>query len=249
MRTPRQINKNRLRVFAAAGLALALSGCAATKHEAPAEPAIVPSAPTPVAQGRRFDVVSPDSLLTIRVYRAGTLARMGHNHLIASHDLSGSASVPEDLTAASFELHVPVSKLTVDEETLRKAEGNADFAAAVPDSAREGTRRNMLGASQLDGEHYPEIVLKSGRIDVAAPNELLAQVQITVRDRTTAASVPVHYEIQGDSLVASGELALKQSDLGLTPLSIMMGAIAVQDEMKIRFSVRCVATQPMSANQ
>src|SRR5690242_7552286 len=108
MRTPRQINKNPARIFAAAGMALVLCGCAAPKREAPVEPVAVPLAPTPAAQGRRFDVVAADSLLTIRVYRAGTLARMGHNHVIASHDLSGSVSVPEDLTAASFELHVPV---------------------------------------------------------------------------------------------------------------------------------------------
>jgi polyisoprenoid-binding protein YceI len=244
MRTPRQINTKLARSLAAAGVLLVLSGCAATKHETPVEPAAVPAAPTPTAQGRRFDVVAADSLLTIRVYRAGTLARMGHNHLIASHDLSGSASVPEDLTASSFEVHVPVAGLTVDEETLRKAERNADFAADVPDSAREGTRHNMLGPAQLDGEHYPEIVLRTERIDVAAPNELLAHVQVTVRDRTTSVTVPVHYEMQGDALVASGEFALKQSDLGLTPLSIMMGALAVQDEMKIRFNVRCVAAAP-----
>lgn len=242
MRTPRQINKHRARILAAAGALLILSGCAATKREAPVEPAAVPPAPTPaVVQGRRFDLVAADSLLTIRAYRAGTLARMGHNHLIASHDLSGSVSVPEDLTAASFELHVPVAKLTVDEEGLRKAENSPDFAAPVPDTAREGTRHNMLGPSQLDGEHYPEIVLKSERIEVAAPNELLAHIQVTVKDRTTSVTVPVHYEIQGDVLTVSGELALKQSDLGLAPLSIMMGALQVQDEIKIRFGVKCVA--------
>jgi polyisoprenoid-binding protein YceI len=241
MRVPQQIEKSRSRVFATAlSLSLILSGCAATKREAPAEPTAVPAAPTPAVEGRRFDVVASDSLLTIRVYRAGTLARMGHNHLIASHDLSGSVSVPEDLTAASFELHVPVARFTVDEAELRKAENNADFAAPVPDSAREGTRKNMLGEAQLDAEHYPEIVLRTERIEVAAPNELLAHVQVTVRDRTTSVTVPVHHEIQGDALVASGELALKQSDLGLTPLSIMMGALQVQDEMKIRFSIKAV---------
>jgi len=36
-------------------------------------------------------------------------------------------------------------------------------------------------------------------------------------------------------LTASGELPLKQTDLGLTPFTAMLGALAVQDEMKVRF--------------
>ena len=161
-------------------------------------------------------MVAADSLLTIRVYRGGTLARVGHNHLIASHDLAGTAYVPADLTRASFELRVPVDRLTVDEAQLRAQEG-PDFAAEVPDSAREGTRRNMLGEALLDAEHYPEILLRSGQVDVTAPNELLVHVQVTVRDHTAEVVVPVHLETTGGSLTATGEFPLRHADLGLTP--------------------------------
>jgi len=163
---------------------------------------------------------------------------------VASHDLTGTVYIPEDLTHASFELHVPVEKLTVDEAELR-AQAGPDFPAEVPDSAKEGTRRNMLSEALLDAGHYPEIVLKSEHVDVAAPNDLLAQVQITIKDRTHSITVPLHYELTADSLTASGELSLKHSELGLTPFSVMMGAIQVQDEMKIRFRIHCT---PSSAD-
>jgi polyisoprenoid-binding protein YceI len=190
-------------------------------------------------EGLPYEVVPAQSLLTIRVYRGGTLAKAGHNHLVASHDLTGTAYLPDDLTRASFELRFPVAGLTVDEAQLRALEG-ADFAAEVPDSARQGTRQNMLGEALLDAEHYPQIVLRSGQVDVAAPHELLVHTQITVRDHTSQIVVPVHLLMAADGLTVDGEFSLTHADLGLTPFSIMMGAMQVQDEMKIRFRIHCV---------
>jgi polyisoprenoid-binding protein YceI len=154
--------------------------------------------------------------------------------------------LPEDLTAASFEVRLPVEKLTVDEADLRKAESSSgrqtseEWPPEVPESAREGTRRNMLGEALLNAERYPEIVLRSERIEVVAPNELLAHVQVTVRDRVSSVTVPVHHEMKDGALVANAEFALNQTDLGLTPFSVMMGALQVKDEMKIRFNIHCV---------
>lgn len=237
---PPQQTKWRWQALGAAVFAVLLfSGCAGRTHEPLPGPAVAVPRAEPSGEGRRYEVVAADSLLTIRVYRGGTLARMGHNHLIASHDLAGTVLLPEDLTAAAFELHMPVGKLTVDEAALRQQEG-PDFAAEVPDSAREGTRRNMLGEALLDAERYPEIVLKSERVEVAAPGELILHVQVTVRDHTSTVTVPLHHESAADGLVANGELTLNQSDLGLTPFSVMMGALQVQDEMKIRFRIHCV---------
>ncbi|TLY91725.1 MAG: hypothetical protein E6K40_14025, partial [Gammaproteobacteria bacterium] len=66
--------------------ALLLSACPLPPH-APAGP--VAGAPPPAAaetpaphEGVPYDIVAGESLLTIRVYRGGTLASAGHNHLI-----------------------------------------------------------------------------------------------------------------------------------------------------------------------
>ena len=224
-------------------LACVLVGCAAG-HRAPvAEKAVVAPVAQTEGQGRRYEVVAADSLLTIRVYRGGTLARMGHNHLVASHDLAGTVYLPQDLTAASFDLQLPVAALTVDEAPLRQLEG-ADFAAEVPESALEGTRRNMLSEALLDAQRHPQISLRSERIDVVGPNELLAHLQVTVRGHTSSVTVPVHHETTAEGLVASGEFPLTHASLGLAPFSVMMGALQVQDEMKIRFRIRCIPAPP-----
>jgi polyisoprenoid-binding protein YceI len=209
----------------------------------PGPPAVAPH------EGQPYDIASGESLLTILVFRGGALAKAGHNHVIASRSLTGTIYVPADVGRSTFELHVPVAELTVDEPALRAKQGGGDFPPDVPDSAREGTHRNMLGEALLDGAHHPEIVLQSERLEPSGEglgSQVLAHVQTTVRDRRRSITVPVHYELSADQLLVSGEFPPRQSDLGLTPFSALLGALQVQDEMKVEFRIRAHAakTQP-----
>jgi polyisoprenoid-binding protein YceI len=219
-------------------VAAALVGCPSPpRAPAPAAERRIPSAPALQGhQGRPYDIASGDSLLTLRVFRGGALAKAGHNHVIASHTLRGTFYVPADPAHTSFEVHLPVTDLTIDEAALREQEHSEEFPPDIPDSAKEGTRKNMLSAALLDGEHYPEILLQSGSLE-PAPAGWLAHIQVTVRDRTNTVVVPVHFEQQGDAIVLTGEFPLKQSDLGLTPFTALLGALQVVDEMKVRFHI------------
>ncbi|MEJ0036406.1 MAG: YceI family protein [Gammaproteobacteria bacterium] len=186
-------------------------------------------------EGRAFTVAPDASLLTILVFRGGALAKAGHNHVIASHSMAGTVWVPEDPEHASFEIHVPAAELTIDEPRLRALEGK-EFSADVPDSAREGTKKNMLSEAMLDGARFPEVVLRSERMERGSEG-ILAQVSVSIRGRTRAVTVPVRYEIGENEVRAQGRLALKQTDLGLTPFSLLGGALRVEDEMTVKFSV------------
>ncbi len=244
----------KLRALGAALPALLLGGCPLpTRAPAPPPAAAAPrvEAETPAPhEGAPYDVIADESLLVIRAYRGGALASAGHNHVIASHSLSGTVYVPGDLMRASFEIHVPVAELSVDEAALREREGSADFPPEVPEAARQGTLRNMLGAALLDGEHHHEIVLRSLRLEPAAAaagdagaaggaagGMVLARVQTTVRGEVRAITVPVSYRLTDGTVTASGEARLRQSELGLKPFSAMLGALQVQDEMRISFRV------------
>ena len=224
-------------------LAVSLAGCPTRPHapSAPGQPVLAPA-----HEGRPYEVVPDESLLTILVYRAGALAVAGHNHVIASHRLAGTVYVPSDPGRATFELRFAVADLTVDEPALRAKEASTDFPPDVPDSAKEGTRRNMLSEALLDAAHSPQIVLRSERLERPAggpEGNLVAHVQVSVRDQQRSLTAPVHYELNADEVVASGELPLKQTDLGLTPFSALLGALQVQDEMKVRFRIVARATQ------
>ena len=227
-------------------LAVLLASCASRPVRTPPSPAPVPAVPSAPAQveGREFQVDAAGSLLTIQVYKGGPLSRAGHNHVIASHTLKGVVYVPEDPTRASFDVHIPVEELVVDEDELR-TEAGPDFPPGVPDDARLGTKRNMLGEALLDADRYPEIVLQSEAMQ-RGPEGLQAQVRVIVRDRATSVIVPLKHEIHGDELRVDGAIALKQTDLGLTPYSLFGGALRVEDEIKVRFTIlaRAAGEQP-----
>jgi polyisoprenoid-binding protein YceI len=235
-------------------LLLCLAGCSARPHgpESPSAAAVgaVPPAPgfpqNPHA-GQPFDVVSRESLLTILAFRGGALAKVGHNHVIASHDVSGAFYVPDDVAQTTFELRIPVAQLTIDEPELRAKEG-PDFPTDVSDSAKEGTRRNMLSEALLSGAQYPEITLVSQHIETTTPgSQVRAEVQMSVRGQIHTVSVPVSYSRVAGELTVSGELPLAQTALGLTPFSALLGTLAVQDEMRVRFRIVAHRAQTSSA--
>ena len=202
--------------------------------------------------GTPHEILPRSSLLTVLVYRGGALASAGHNHVIASHDLSGTIYLPQQVMQSSFEIHIPVATLTVDEAALRAQQPAAEFPAEVPDGAKEGTRRNMLGEALLDGQRNPEIVLQSLQLTPSAgaadSTTVLAHVQSSVRGQLRTFTAPVRYRLTGNGGVeASGEFALRQSDLGLTPFSAMLGALQVQDEMRVSFHIIAQATTRAAA--
>ena len=183
-------------------------------------------------------MVTSESLLTIQVYRGGPLAKAGHNHVIASHDLSGTIYVAPVPTQTTFEVRLPVTTLSVDEPALR-AQAGSDFGAAVPDSAREGTRQNMLGAALLNAQVFPEIVLSSASLESAdgGPGEVTAHVTAQVRGTPHSIVIRAHYQLDATQVRISGEAPLRQTDLGLTPFAAMVGALQVEDEMRVKLLI------------
>jgi hypothetical protein len=218
--------------------ALLLTGCPVRPQVAPVRPA---AAPAPAAHvGIPYDVAGAESLLTILVFKGGALSAAGHNHLIASHQLSGTFYVASDVLQTTFEVHIPVGSLSVDESALRSQEHSSDFPPDVPDSAKSGTKHNMLGETLLDGEHHAEVVLRTLRLQEAQPpvaGALVAEIEALVRDEPHTLRVPVHYERAPGTLIVSGETSLRQTELGLKPFSAMLGALQVQDEMRVRFRI------------
>jgi len=221
----------KLRLACPAILVAVLAGCPSAPRQAPPAPA-TPAQPV-VREGRPFAISSEESLLLVLVYRGGALARVGHNHVVASHNLNGTAWVAQDITRSSFEVHVPVNDLVVDETQLRMQEG-PEFPPEVPESAKDGTRTNMLSAALLDGAQYPEVLLQSERLQ-KTDTGLQAQVRVTVHGQVRSLVVPLTHELAGEELRVQGQLALRQTDLGLTPFSALGGAMRVQDEIQVKF--------------
>jgi hypothetical protein len=230
----------RLPVVAAAGaVAFGAVSCTTAPARLPAGPA-VPTAPVTagheIPAGARIFAVDPErTRLLFLVHRAGALGRLGHNHVVSSADETGQAWLSKDGNTSGLELHLPVARFVVDDPGAR-AESGADFAAAVPDDARAGTFDNMTGEHVLDAARYPEVIV---RYNGSTPGRETAPVRvaITIKGQEHAVDVPMVVVAGDKEITASGETKLSQTELGLEPFSIMGGAIAVADEIIVRFEL------------
>lgn len=225
-------------------LVVSFAGCVTRQAGPPVRgqaPAAARLGPSP-RLGQAFEVVPARSSLTVLVYRAGPLAALGHDHIVACRCLTGTIYVPREPLHASFELHVAIEGLTVDDPALRAAEHSADFPPDVPPSARQGTRQHMLGVTQLNAVEYPDITLRSAALRPSPDGrrgDIVADVLVGLGGERRSISVPMHYELQPDEIVTTGEFSLKQTDLGLTPYSAAGGALRVANGMRVR--IRLVA--------
>jgi hypothetical protein len=216
-----------------------LGGCQPSVRDQPADP-LAPLKIDPAAV--LYSVQPGESQLTVLVYRAGRLAHMGHNHVISSVALTGEVYLAEERAATALELRLPVGSLTVDIPELRAAAGD-DFPGELDQEARDGTRSNMLGERQLNAAAWPEIILRSRAVSGALP-DLEVSVDIAVRRRIHRLIVPVSVVVDQGRLTATGRFSVNQTDLGLEPFSVMMGALSVRDQLDIEFSLVAVTSAP-----
>jgi polyisoprenoid-binding protein YceI len=219
-------------------LACFVAGCGAPAPRPDAALPAVPAEKLSSAGARIYHIDAAQSELRILVYRAGPMARLGHNHVMLNHALQGVVSLASPRSASSVSLQFPVAEFSVDDARSRDEEGG-DFPGEISDDAKAGTKRNMLGSALLNAAAYPVITLESRSIE-GEDSTFTAVLSVHVAGYESTISVP--FTMVGDDhrLTASGSLQLRQSLLGLTPMSLLMGALQVQDEMRIKFSIVAV---------
>jgi polyisoprenoid-binding protein YceI len=219
-----------------------LAGCSARRAERPAEPppAVEQQAgPVIPRDARRYTIDADRSLVTLRVYRAGPLARLGHNHVITSTAERGYAWTTGEPAASGFEVRVPVAGLVVDDPAARASAG-PDFPGEVPADAREGTRRNLLRPEVLDADRYPEIVVRADAL-AGTWGQPTVTARVTLKDQERSIEIPLAITRDASSLEASGSFRIRQSDFGITPFSVGGGAIQVADQVEVTFEIRATA--------
>lgn len=219
-----------------AGLLALLAGCPATQRPAPPAPVEgAPQAAKPAPGAQVFALDPAASHVVIEVRRTGALARLGHNHVITAQDVEGRIWLDRELARSGFDFVVPVERLVVDDDEARRAAGD-DFPLDLSDADKDATRRNMLRAEVLDAEHYPRIKVASNGIS-GTRDALVAHATITIRDVTRELDVPVELALAGGRIEARGTFVLKQTDFGITPFTAALGALAIEDDLRVRFQL------------
>jgi len=218
---------------------LLLAGCSqGTVTREPGQtdaPADFPADPFPGETGARFKVVPSESMVQIKVYRAGRLARLGHNHVISSRHLGGEVLVADERTRSRASLYLPVASMVVDDAVLRQEAGEG-FEYPLSQQDREATRANMLGERLLDAVGHPYIYIQVLGLEEAEQG-LLATIQMTVLDKQMRKQVPVAFSSTACAMTVSSSFELRQAELGLEAFSVLGGALQVQDMFQVDVDV------------
>lgn len=168
-----------------------------------------------IAQPRKID--TGKSVMTVRVYKAGLLSAMGHNHEIAAHVAAGTV----DISARQVELHVHARALEVRDP-------------GVSEKDRAEIQSNMLGKQVLDAEGSPEIVFRSTGAEAAGAGSWKVTGSLTLRGQTHTVVV----EVREDGEHYVGTARFKQTEFGIQPIKVAGGAVRVKDEIRIEFNIQ-----------
>lgn len=161
--------------------------------------------------------------LRILVFRGGTAARLGHNHVLRAGGLR------VDWPAAGPQLSFRLDALEVDPPVLRERLGPA-FASGVDDAARAGTRANLLKA--LEAAAHPEVTVRTVQ-QLGEGSRRAVEVEVSLHGVVRRQWMVV--QVEGRR--AQGEVVIRQSDFGLQPFTVLGGLLAVQDALVVQFEL------------
>lgn len=170
-------------------------------------------------------------------YKAGSLQRLGHNHVISVGRPDGTVTVnTADLAKSRFEITIPVEGLVIDNPDLRKALG-PDFESVPSADDVAGTRKNMLGDKLLQAEKFPSIHVR-GTGPFGAAGSQTFKITVDLVGKSVDLTVPTEVTVDDSGVTAHGTFDLTHSELGLQPFSVMLGAIQVADKMTFSYDIK-----------
>jgi polyisoprenoid-binding protein YceI len=103
----------------------------------------------------------------------------------------------------------------------------------VSDSDRAEIQSTMLGPKVLDSEKFPEIRFRSTTLETNGPGKWTAHGDLMLHGQTHS----VRVSVAGSHGHYRGSAMLRQSDFGITPVTVAGGSIKVKDEIRIDFEI------------
>ncbi len=227
--------------------ALIVSGCGGTGgSNATGQPSTVASAEPELLRqyedlarsgGKVIRLDPAASVVRIYAFRAGPAAKVGHNHVLSAPRFVGFYYLPPPGAGSGrFDLEFRLDELVIDEPGYRATLGAA-FATKLSPEAIQGTQDHMLGEDNLQADRYPFVQVRSIEILGESP-KFMAVVEISMHGQRRQLLVPLTVGGLPDRLEVSGSFAIRQSDFGAKPYSVLGGLMAVLDEVFIEFNLK-----------
>lgn len=225
---------------------LCLLGACTSRPPAPSAQAV--SAPPPLsapyaAEARAgksvFRLDPAQSKVWIIVDKAGALATFGHRHVIEVGHLEGFASVARG-SGTRANVRFPVASLEVDRPAALERFG---IHEKLSDADRAGTREHMLGPRVLDAKHYPWVDLQIKVADTRTSSRPLKAI-LHLHGKKNSLNLTASLSHPAQTWTVKGRFSIRQSHYGITPYSVMLGALRVKDKIEIRYDLVFVPWNP-----
>ena len=169
--------------------------------------------PATAASAEEHALDTTRSTITLHVAKSGLFRAFADNHVIQAPVTSGSM---DDGPAARVQLVVDVAHLRVVDPGLSPSD-------------RDKVQTRMLGPEVLDVGRFPQIRFQSTAVDQVKPGAWVVTGTLTLHGESHVVKLNVTTE-QGRYKAAT---SLKQTDYGITPISIAGGAVTVKDEVQV----------------
>jgi hypothetical protein len=157
------------------------------------------------------------SKITVHVGKSGLLSAAAHNHTIDAPIASGTM---RESAPSHIEFTVESAKMMVEPDPKISAKDQAEIQTHMQEMT-------------LETKKYPEIAFHSSRIERTAGGQWKVDGDLSLHGVTKPVSLVVKQT--GDSWTTRS--ILKQTDFGITPISIGGGMIKVKDEVEIDFQI------------
>ena len=177
---------------------------------------------------RTFRVDASASRVTVKVGRAGLLKFAGHEHEASA--LAFSGEVVADLADVSrSSVHLAFEAAAV------KVTGTSDSPDDVPK-----IQETMWGPRVLDVARFTEVRFDSRSVaghrqaDGSWTIEVAGDLRLLAVARPL--TLPMRVDLSEDTLTATGQAVIKQTDFGLQPVSFG-GVVKVKNELPVEYRI------------
>lgn len=188
-------------------------------------------------QAQTFRILPGDSEVRILLYKKGPLSALAHSHVLVLKEMKGRIQLqPEALNQSDWNVKADVNSIIVDPPEYRKLE-SGEFATEISENDIKTIRENMLSEKFLDAERFSQLVIQGVAVEGQLPTVQL-KFKLVIRGFTKEFQAPFQIQITEEQLRATGQFRIKHTDFGITPFSILFGAIQIQDEILIKVDLR-----------
>jgi len=184
--------------------------------------------PTPEKVAARYAIDAGRSTFTVQAFSTGLLSAFGHNPRIAIRDIQGDVQfATAGTTLEDAQVHIKIRA------------GSLEVIDDISDKDRREIHRQMYG-EVLEVDRFPEILYDGSRVTITgngSPYSVTLNGELTLHGERHPLSVSARVIISGDTLRGSGEFSVKQSEFGISPVTVAGGAIKLKDEVKCTFNI------------